>query len=98
VDCHATLLVVVDHAVLVIPEHVHGRFRALSKCAHQPQCAAALNVQVRCSQDLGCRFCNNIRLSFCPLKFQSTNVWFDVIQLKSDYHTPSRTKAVIPLR
>lgn len=47
VDFNASLLVVVDHAVLVIPEQVHWRLGALSKCAHQFQRAAALNVQVR---------------------------------------------------
>ena len=56
VHSHAALLVVVDHAFLVIPEHVHGRLRALAKRAHQPQLAAALDMQIRRSQDLGCRF------------------------------------------
>lgn len=41
---HSSLLVVVDHAVSVVPEDEHGRLSALPQRADEPQLTAALDV------------------------------------------------------
>jgi hypothetical protein len=57
---HPAILVVIDHATVVVPEHKHRRLGALFQRARQPQRAAALEVQVgRAARDLRRRLCKS---------------------------------------
>jgi hypothetical protein len=54
-----TVPVVVDHAVVVVPEHIDWRFRAGHQSAHQSQCAAQLQELFRGPRYLRSSLCNN---------------------------------------
>jgi len=55
VDDHTTNIVIIDHPVIMVPENIDGRLRALPEHTHQLKCAPAPYMFVGLPQDL--RFC-----------------------------------------
>ena len=56
---HPRRSLVVDHPIVLVPEHEIGSNAALAQVARQPQRAPALHVLLRAAFDLSVRFCRN---------------------------------------
>jgi hypothetical protein len=55
---YSTVAIVIDHAVIVIPEHVNRGLGAGQQSAHQSQGAAQFQVLLRWPRYLGSGLCN----------------------------------------
>lgn len=88
-DHAAFIIVVVDHPLVVVPEHVHRRLRASLQSANEPQLTAAAQMQVWGPCDVCHGLWNNVKFKIKYLFINSFTLYYvkPLAKIKLRSHT-----------